>query len=258
MKIFKSIGFCISIVVVYFMIGLVVMRFVEDPVWLTIIVNIIISIVGYLAYVKLFKKKYYTNTVFRKSDLFLFCGVLFVLWFATQLVGSMVYTTVGDTAFDTYKDAVAETIVPYTVLTLILAPIAEEILMRGLVFNAIKKVSVLAAYIVSALVFGLMHQTLIHIYVGFMTGLFFAIIHEYTGSLKYSIYFHSFYNFLSTFFGGLIAKEVYENYVFVIAFNVVIFICLIAFCIIFHKKSMKHQLSLGIDVAPTTITIINE
>lgn len=87
------------------------------------------------------------------------------------------------------------------VLMLLLAPICEELLMRGLLFRSLRNVySILFAAVVSSFVFACIHGSFVHIFTGFLFGLFQAYLYQWTGRLFICILIHSVYNLLSMYF----------------------------------------------------------
>ena len=78
--------------------------------------------------------------------------------------------------------------------TVILAPIAEELMFRGVVMSRIAKVSRRLAIFVSAAVFGMMHGNLLQTILGFIVGIVFAYADLQAESLLPSIIGHMFIN----------------------------------------------------------------
>lgn len=201
-----------------------------DAVTSTIIFDISIGIFCYFVY----KEQFKDNKIKTKIN-FLYLGLfVFLVWFSTQIAAVWFYSTFGDSSFDAYSNELNGNYAVYLLLSLFVAPIIEELLMRGIVFNIIKKHSLILAYIISSLVFAVMHGTLIHLYVGFIVGLFFAIVYQTTGKLKYNIICHILYNFLSIFCSSIFVLPLFINIWFVIALN--------AFCVVFllYKSNIHH------------------
>lgn len=214
-----------------FMISFVFSRlFALDAITSTIFCDISISIFCYFVYTEQFKDK--KNNI--KINFLYLCLFVFLIWFATQIAASWFYNTFGDSSFDIYTNELNGNYVIYLLLSLVVAPVTEELLMRGIVFNIIKKHSLILAYIISSLVFAVMHGTLIHLYIGFIAGLFFAIVYQTTRKIKYNIICHILYNFLSIFCSGIFVLPLFINIWFVIALN--------AFCVVFllYKSNIHH------------------
>ena len=88
----------------------------------------------------------------------------------------------------------------------IIAPVTEELLLRGLVLNALSPVDKRFALFASALMFGIFHGNLNQIFNGFLLGLIFGYIALKTGSVKGSIIAHIIANA-----NVMIMSGVYEN-----------------------------------------------
>ncbi|MDD2371007.1 MAG: type II CAAX endopeptidase family protein [Firmicutes bacterium] len=89
----------------------------------------------------------------------------------------------------------------------VLAPVAEEILFRGAIYNLIKdKFNKYAAVIVSAILFAIIHMNIYQASYAIFIGLFLGIIIMKTGSLWLTIIFHIVYNTVSGLYGSLDPK----------------------------------------------------
>lgn len=99
----------------------------------------------------------------------------------------------------------------------IIAPIFEEIIFRGIILNGmLKKYSSKKAIIVSSLIFGLIHGNLPQGLNAFVLGLVIATVYYYTRSLYISMFMHAANNFLVFFI------IVPENFILKIALYVII------------------------------------
>lgn len=87
-------------------------------------------------------------------------------------------------------------------LTVVVAPISEELIDRGYFMNTFFHQSkYYLDVILSALIFGLSHLILTHrdpisLIIYILVGLFFALVYRWTKNLKITILCHSFFNFL--------------------------------------------------------------
>ncbi|MBQ6544686.1 MAG: HAD hydrolase-like protein [Lachnospiraceae bacterium] len=80
----------------------------------------------------------------------------------------------------------------------IFAPIAEELLFRGIIFRRVRDYSgYLMAAVLSAALFGSVHMDVVTGICAFIIGIIMAILYEYTGSLFTSMLFHAGFNFYS-------------------------------------------------------------
>ena len=95
------------------------------------------------------------------------------------------------------------------IMTVFLAPIIEEFIFRGILYNCFKKYGVIIAMLGSCLMFGLMHvfqyllvgqwYRLIEIIPYALMSSIFVVVYEKKKSLTYPIFVHIFYNMITTF-----------------------------------------------------------
>ncbi|MBU3106040.1 CPBP family intramembrane glutamic endopeptidase [Clostridium gasigenes] len=103
------------------------------------------------------------------------------------------------------------------VQTVIIAPVFEETIYRGIILNGmLKKYSPKKAIIVSSLIFGLIHLNLPQGLNAFVLGLIIATVYYYTRSLYICMIMHAANNFLVNF------TFVPENFVLKIALYIII------------------------------------
>lgn len=97
---------------------------------------------------------------------------------------------------------------PLKVLVMvILAPVLEEYVCRKQIIDRTRQYGEKTAVLLSALVFGLLHQNLYQFFYAFGLGLIFAYIYTRTGRLRYSVLLHGFVNFL----GSVVAPWLLSN-----------------------------------------------
>lgn len=88
--------------------------------------------------------------------------------------------------------------------TVVLIPVVEEVIFRGLIYTRLRKaMNVPVAIVVSSLVFGVMHGHILWISYTFIGGILFAVVMEKTKSLKASILLHMALNSVSAVIGGI-------------------------------------------------------
>ncbi|KEH99932.1 CPBP family intramembrane metalloprotease (plasmid) [Clostridium botulinum] len=80
---------------------------------------------------------------------------------------------------------------------IVLAPLCEEILFRGIIFTKLKNVMpVFLAIIIQGIIFGRFHGALSTHILQTFSGIIFALVYNYTNNLTANILFHSFDNLL--------------------------------------------------------------
>lgn len=96
-----------------------------------------------------------------------------------------------------------------TLASVILAPIVEEVVFRGLVYTRLRRVMpIWVAMLVVSLLFGVLHGNLIWFIYTFLLGLLIAAMFERTGSLLSPILIHFGFNFSGTYLGYLVGEEI--------------------------------------------------
>jgi len=84
--------------------------------------------------------------------------------------------------------------------TVIVAPIVEEVVFRGLIFSRLKKsMNVWVAIVISSLFFALMHGQLLWMIYAFFLGVLLAIIAEHLNTIGASIILHMAFNLVGVF-----------------------------------------------------------
>ncbi len=119
------------------------------------------------------------------------------------------------------------------VTTAILAPVAEELMFRGVILRRLSSVSQSFAIFASAIIFGLMHGNFVQAILGFMLGMVFGYAAVKTGSLILPMAGHIFINTAavsSSFAEYLYGEEVSADYwsVLIIMFMIIGIITFIA------------------------------
>ena len=86
----------------------------------------------------------------------------------------------------------------YVVLTVLVAPICEEVMYRLFIYNLLKReFSWFVAMLVSSLFFGMAHNTGPHLVIGTVFGMFCCMCYELSGSYVVSMFAHIIYNVLT-------------------------------------------------------------
>lgn len=125
---------------------------------------------------------------------------LILLWLGAQMLAVGAYSLVGSANFDQHFTHEERSIVLVALTALVVAPVCEEILMRGLIYPLLRfKLSGLISGLLSSTLFALIHANIVQIIVAFALGLFLAAIYERTNTLWHVIAFHVLFNTLSLF-----------------------------------------------------------
>lgn len=106
----------------------------------------------------------------------------------------------------------------FPLLVVILGPIYEELVYRGILINILRKfMNINLVIILTSLLFGVGHQNITQTTYAFVGGLVFGLIYVYTDNLIYSILAHSINNLL----GGFLFKLFKPNLVIISLFVIV-------------------------------------
>ena len=141
---------------------------------------------------------------------------LLLLFYGLQLVASLLTDPLESLlhsqgyALENAANAAAGT-EPLTFLMLLysvlLAPLFEEILFRGLIFNQLRRYGRCFAILITALLFGLMHTNVLQLIAAILLGLLLAWIRE-TYGLPYAILLHISNNALAILFNNFYGSTI--------------------------------------------------
>lgn len=134
---------------------------------------------------------------------------LIVCWLAGQTAAAWVYSMWGSAGFDAVNETKMDSPVWLLVLTvLILAPLGEESLMRGIAYPALRRHwPPLAAAFVTATVFALLHGNLVQIALTVPLGILLAFVYEAAQRLWPVVIMHVLFNMAASF----VPKELVEG-----------------------------------------------
>ncbi|MGZ8563692.1 MAG: CPBP family intramembrane glutamic endopeptidase, partial [Candidatus Limnocylindria bacterium] len=137
-----------------------------------------------------------------------------VAWIGASLVSAAVVTLLEALGLDVAPQAAEqalELVEPWvTVLSIvILAPIAEEVFFRGVVFNALlRERGPRTAYLGSAALFAVIHLSIVALLPIFLLGLALAWVYHRTGNLLAPIVMHAVVNGISVAIALLVRFEI--------------------------------------------------
>jgi len=137
---------------------------------------------------------------------------LVVCWLAGQVSAVWVYSTWGSAQFDSVNDSRGASSVALVLVTaVLLAPLGEEALMRGIAFTELRKHwAPLASAFVTAAVFSLLHGNVVQIVLTVPLGILLAFVFEAVQRLWPVVVMHVLFNLAASFvpkeFVGSIAQ----------------------------------------------------
>ncbi|MDO5018382.1 MAG: type II CAAX endopeptidase family protein [Lagierella massiliensis] len=140
---------------------------------------------------------------------------------------------------ETWSDILKEDYIWILLSVVILGPIVEELLFRGIIINTLNNTfSRKTAILISAVIFGIWHKDLIQMVYTIFFGIVLGVVYSRTNNIKYPIYMHILNNFLNS----LPDFEIFYNIYFYI--NIISIILIIPSVILIYKKG-KNELSLN-------------
>lgn len=175
---------------------------------------------------------------------------LVAVWLFGQITAAWVLATFGDAAFANYDsklhDVTGWLAVGSLFLTLFVAPLCEELLVRGVVFGSWRKLNPWFAFLGSSLLFAVLHGTMTHFVPTMLCGMLMAVAFSMTGSIWRSVVLHIGYNLGAAVLGSMSLPEVLFTPGVFILIDVAIFIWL---CF-----EYKHALEMDIGKLPPDVT----
>lgn len=171
---------------------------------------IVLSIIIYITrgYHKRDKTRYHVPLSFKSFGLMF--GVFLVVYAATQSISIWYLLNASDTRFSNYQ-VTANSLGTYVRIgfQVLVAPVAEEFIFRGVIYNSLKSPDKKSGYtmnwftavVCTSFMFGVMHGNMVQIIAGMLAGLWFCLLYELTGKLWVSILSHVAYNGISQISG---------------------------------------------------------
>lgn len=124
--------------------------------------------------------------------------VVLVYCFTSMTTSTFILKRIDDIGYFEQSAAYAELSLLDSILSMIIsivaAPIAEELAFRGCMYRFLSKLNKPAAMIISSFIFATWHGTIVHMYAAFFGGLLFCIIYDKTSKLRYSVLAHILFN----------------------------------------------------------------
>lgn len=124
---------------------------------------------------------------------------LALCWLVGQAASVWIYSLVGSSGFDRHEAAKDAAPVWMTLLVvLVLAPLGEEMLMRGVAYGRLRRhMPPIGAAVLSSAVFSALHLNLVQIVATLPLGILLAAVYEQTGRLAPLVGLHAVFNALS-------------------------------------------------------------
>lgn len=205
----KNIGIPLGFLALYYLIVFTFSLFIQNSVAVTVYADLFTACFGIYYYrcflsndVGLSERRHkLANHRFRGSVFVSLIALFILVWFSSQLSVLWYYNIYGDAALDARSDVLSDSATLYFILAVFIAPICEEILIRGIMFRHFGKVMPIAfAGVLSSFIFAFMHGTAVHVFSATLFGLYLALLFEIIGKLKYAVVAHCAYNLFTILF----------------------------------------------------------
>lgn len=217
----------VALVALELLLAAVAAQFTSQAVRVTLAVNLVTGVLLWFIYTR-FLKHSETQPDFNKKQMFRLVLLQVPIWLCCQITATFIINTfpswypAADSAMDSTNA------LEYILLCMVLAPVTEELLFRGVWYKCYEQLfGFVPAAVLSSVMFGLMHGNIPQGYVAVMLGLFYACAVRRTGRLRTSIILHAVANLTDSLAPVLRVPTVcLEPYVWG-PVNVLILICLI-------------------------------
>ena len=168
--------------------------------------------------------------------------MVFLLWFCADIIGNVIAVTVPDQALDDHLATQAMNPYAFMFLSICIAPVAEEILLRGIVYVKFKSgSSVWIAAVASSMLFGIMHGTLAQFFIATLFGMGQCFLFEYTRKLRWVIGLHVLVNISNFVMASMLIPVEYFVNVPLMVFLLLVIAISMAVIIPKDEKKIKPQ-----------------
>lgn len=221
----------VVVIVAYLLLGSVFLRVGLNPIVSTLIADGTMALLAFL-YLRRQPVPVQGNgrSVFGASAKPVLWVGLVAVWLFGQITAAWVLATFGDAAFANYDsklhDVTGWLAIGSLFLTLFVAPLCEELLVRGVVFGSWRKLNPWFAFLGSSLLFAVLHGTMTHFVPTLLCGMLMAVAFSMTGSIWRSVVLHIGYNLGAAVLGSMSLPEVLFTPGVFILIDVAIFVWL--------------------------------
>lgn len=171
--------------------------------WLNLITMVFLSItfIWLLTIKTSYRLRIFDNFTIRGILFAIMCAVLF--YFLLDKCLDPLFKSLFPTSEEAYQDSIltlSKSPITTFIHVCILAPVIEEILIRGFVLGSLQSTfGVFFALLVSALLFALLHFNMVQTLSAFICGLILGVLYLKTGSILCCMIAHCVYNAISYF-----------------------------------------------------------
>lgn len=241
MRVIYQTGAVFTALVVYIVTGIILSFLGVSSLVCTVFSNLVLCMFCLLVLeVMPFTLRFYRNV--RQNHLSC-VFLLFFVWLSGQTFATWYYTQFGDASFDLYSDTLqSHSFLLYVVLVVFLAPLTEELFVRGLLFGLFQQfLPVWVSAVVSSFLFALFHGTAVHFYGAFLAGLCFTFAYQVTHRLTVAVLLHAVYNAYTVIQSvcGFRYSSFFFSFPFVV-FLAVVTVCYLGFLYYYEEFVLKQ------------------
>lgn len=168
---------------------------IPDIVLASAVTDLLLLLFAGICYIKFVRNR--KLAAFSPKSSYVWLGVLLfiVLWVVTQCSAVCISNHLSDPNFGLYREVQESELLGYVILSVCIAPIAEECVFRGVIYGMLSKCfPVYAAGLISAVLFAFLHGTWTHFPVAILVGLTACFLYQVTGRLWVCMLMHFCYN----------------------------------------------------------------
>ncbi len=212
-----------------------------------LIISGIITLLFLWVFFKIRKKRLIVEAYIKKFDRskvipIILSGFSFALFVSTAISLLPIPENLLESYLQSTEGMVSGSLIIMLISIVIIAPIVEEIIFRGLILSRLNKVmNTTVALIVSSLIFAILHGHILWVTYAFVLGVLFGIIAIITGSTLPTIIFHMSFNLSGLFVGSIPFPEWSTVIVCVVSF----IISTILIYNVVKKTSKKEVVTVG-------------
>lgn len=215
----KHIGIPAAFFVMYAAMAVLSYQFVNDAVLCSLMADLVMLAVGGIYYRKCVGD---AALSMQPVAIPLTAASLVAVWFISSLTVTWLTLVLPDMFQSPYATVDGDSAL-YLLVTLIVAPMTEEVLFRGILFRHAKQVTnIVAAYLVTNVIFALFHGTMLHLYGALVSGIFFTMVYEYTGTISASVSAHAGYNLMVILLSRIGVPDVFFSTWVIIPLNILL------------------------------------
>lgn len=246
MKWVKNLGIPMGFIVGYYLFGTLFTFAFRDRLLATILADIFVVFICffYLNAVKYSDtfKQYPTS----KFNLFIFVS-FFIIWFSDYITNIWFFFTFTDPSMnDRISTINSSNIYLYYLLSILVAPICEELIFRGIVYRHFRNIMPFeVAALISSFLFAFMHGTKTHLISATIFSIFVSFVYQSSGKLYLAIIIHCLDNLLSVLASFIIFPSFIYTTIFVMLIGVASLLCIVYVYMAYNKhcKLSKEERS---------------